>query len=412
MKTIAIFGYGQRGAIYASYAVAHPQEFKLVAIIENNQARIMEAKRNCKGVPVFERYEDFLKMRYTVDLVVICTQDAQHREHAVAMMNAGYDLLLEKPIANNPEDCLSIYRTCKRLGRKVLVCHVLRYTPFYSAIKKIIKAGELGDIVSIHASENVGYFHYAHSYVRGPWRRSDESSPMILAKCCHDMDIFCWLLSRKCVSVASYGSLSFYKQENAPKGSAEFCSECALKECPYRAQELYTSPDPVRNQFARYFCARGQSEENILADLRKTQYDRCVFRSDNDVVDHQVTIMEFEKGSTVCHTMTAFSQEIYRDIKIYGTKAELFGHMEHNLIEVRPFGAPSRQVIPELPQNAVGGHCGGDEEMMRSIYRVLCGQEDDSVSYLDVSVESHLMAFAAEQSRLNGGCVQIDDLKN
>ena len=110
--------------------------------------------------------------------------------------------------------------------------------------------------------------------------------------------------------------------------------------------------------------------------------------------------------------MTAFSQEIYRDIKIYGTKAELYGHMEHNLIEVRPFGAPSRQVIPELPQNAVGGHCGGDEEMMRSIYRVLCGQEDDSVSYLDVSVESHLMAFAAEQSRLNGGCVQIDDLKN
>ena len=240
-KRLVIFGYGQRGAIYSAYAMQHPQEFELAAIIERNPACIGKAKQDCANVPVFSHYCDFLRQNIAADLLAICTQDRQHREHAVAMMEAGYDLLLEKPIGCSLQDCIDIYETSKRFNRKVIVCHVLRYTPFYATIKHIIESGELGQIVSVHASENVGYFHQAHSYVRGPWKRAKDSSPMIVAKCCHDMDIFRWLLGRKCVSVNSYGGLFHFRAENAPVGAALYCSECSISGCPYRAQELYTS---------------------------------------------------------------------------------------------------------------------------------------------------------------------------
>ena len=314
-------------------------------------------------------------------------------------MRSGYDLLLEKPIANTLEDCQDIYTTAKALNRKVIVCHVLRYSPFYSRIKDIIDNGEIGKIVSIHASENVGYYHQAHSFVRGPWRNSKASSPMILAKCCHDMDIFRWLIGESCVSVSSFGDLTFFRKENAPEVNAEYCSECKNGECIYRAQDLYTDFGKVN--FRGYFTTK-ENKDGILKDLSKTQYDRCVYKCDNDVVDHQVTIMRFENDVTVAHTMTAFSKEIYRDIKIYGTKGELVGVMENNYIEVRPFNAEKR-IITWESDFTVGGHSGADQSMMNDIYKTLNGEKVKSVTYIDVSVESHVMAFAAERSRLNNG---------
>ncbi|MDE5897030.1 MAG: gfo/Idh/MocA family oxidoreductase, partial [Clostridia bacterium] len=198
------------------------------------------------------------------------------------------------------------------------------------------------------------------------------------------------------------GSLSYFKEENAPVGSAQYCSDCKLRDCEFRAQTIYASSDPIRSQFSGYFCARERTRENILSDLTHSQYDRCVFRCDNDVVDHQTSIMQFSNGKTACHTMTAFSQEIYRDLKIHGTKAELYGHMEHNVIEVRPYGQEAYRVTPELPDCSVGGHCGGDYCMMNNVYKALCGEAAEGISYLSVSVESHLMAFAAERARVSG----------
>lgn len=334
-KELVVLGFGQRGGIYAQYAIMYPEKFHLAAIIEKDSARMELAKKVCKGTLFFSDYKDFLSAKIPADLVAVATQDEAHREHAVAMMAAGYDLLLEKPIAPNLRDCLEIYAASKQYGRKVIVCHVLRYSPFYSAVKRILDEGSLGETITIHASENVGYYHQAHSFVRGPWRNSLRSSPMILAKCCHDMDILRYLIGEKCLSVNSVGGLFYFNRANAPQNCAEYCSDCKNETCLYKAQTLYTQ-EGMKGWFANYFTTREHTKENILADLKHTDYDRCVFRSDNDVVDHQNTLLRFENGKTACHTLTAFSREIYRDIKIYGTKAELYGVMEENVIEVRP----------------------------------------------------------------------------
>ena len=400
-KNIIIVGYGQRGKIYGDYALQNPDKFKVVAIVDNNPVRLEFAKSKI-DCPVYSDYQEMLSARLKADIVAISTQDKDHKEHAVACMQAGYDLLLEKPIANSLQDCIDIYEAAKKYERKVIVCHVLRYSPFYSKIKDIIDDGTLGNIVTIHASENVGFYHQAHSFVRGPWHSTQESSPMILAKCCHDMDIFRWLIGKKCLAVSSFGSLTHFKKQNAPIGSAEYCSECACTDCLYKAQDLYT--DFEKCNFRGYFTT-SEDKEQILKDLQKTPYDKCVYRCDNDVVDHQVSILRFDEEITVTHTMTAFSKDIYRDIKIHGTKAELVGVMEDNYIEIRPYKG-EKKVITWKSDFTVGGHSGADQAMMTDIWKTLNGEQVKSVTYIDVSVESHLMAFAAEESRVNNGSVK------
>lgn len=270
--------------------------------------------------------------------------------------------MLEKPIANTLEGCSEIEKSAKKYGRKVIICHVLRYTPFYGKIKEIIDSGRMGDIVTVSTSENVGYYHQAHSFVRGPWRNSGSSSPMILAKCCHDMDLLRWLIGEKCRKVASFGSLRYFCKENAPEGCAEFCSECPLKDCIYNAQKIYKE----YRWMANYFCNE-TGEEAMLKALKGSQYDRCVFHSDNDVVDHQVSIFKFDKGITASHTMTAFSRTIYRGIKVHATKAELVGIMEDNFLELRVLGGGT-EVIPIDTADANGNHGGGDIGLMHELY--------------------------------------------
>lgn len=395
-----ILGYGQRGRIYGDYALRFPDEFEVVGVTDTNPERRATAK-NLFGCPVYSGYEDMIKAGTDADLIAVATQDVDHERHAVACMAAGYDLLLEKPISNTIAGCRAICAAAEQYGAKVIVCHVLRYTPFYRKIKEIIDSGKLGEIMTVSASENVGYYHQAHSFVRGPWRNSIESSPMILAKCCHDMDILRWLIGKPCLSVASFGGLKYFKSENAPAGSAAFCSDCTAESCPYRAQKVY-----LRYRWmASYFCPDTADDRLLIERLRHSAYDRCVFRCDNDVVDHQVTILNFGAGVTANHSMTAFSKEIYRDIKIHGTRAELTGVMERSELEIRPFDGETETIL--LKNDAsVGGHGGGDQGLMHEVYLALNGETAKGVTYLDVSAESHYMAFAAEQSRLAGGVPQ------
>ena len=400
-KKLVVLGLGQRGNIYAAFAKKYPEKFEIAAIIENDEKRREYARREYPCARLFSNYHDFLAENIAADIVAVATQDEDHKEHSIAMMRAGYDLLLEKPIANNQADCQAIYAASKEYNKKVIVCHVLRYTPFYSTVKRIVDSGKLGEVVTIHASENVGYFHQAHSFVRGPWRNKAQSSPMILAKCCHDMDILRYLMGERCISVNSYGGLYHFNRQNAPKDSAEYCSRCPLNDCIYKAQTIYTSKDG--DFFANYFTTKEHTKENVLNDLQGTQYDRCVYKCDNDVVDHQVTVMLFENGKTACHTMTAFSKDIYRDLKIHGTKAELVGCVEENRLEIRTFGGDVEKVELDLSAANVGGHMGGDFFMMNSLYLALNGEKAEGITYLDVSIDSHLMSFAAEESRLNGG---------
>ena len=401
VKDIVVFGYGQRGQIYANYALANPEEFRVVAIIETNAERrkVAKSKHDC---PVFSDYKEFLEKKIKADVVAIATQDADHLEHAVACMEHGYDLLLEKPIANKLEDCVAIYEASVRLGRKVIVCHVLRYTPFYQKIKEIITSGALGDIMTVNMSENVGFYHQAHSFVRGPWRNTKDACPMILAKCCHDLDILRWLVGEPCEEISSFGDLSFFKEENAPADSAKYCSDCHVDSCEYRAKKLYSDYIWMRG----YFCCDIENEQVANEALIHSPYDRCVFKCDNDVVDHQVSIFRFNKNITAMHTMTAFSKEIYRDIKVHGTKAELYGVMEKNILELRVFGGET--IHYDLNKIKVSGnHGGGDNGLMHNLFLERNGVIVDGITYLDVSIDSHKMAFGAEKSRKLGKTVAL-----
>lgn len=400
-KKIAILGYGLRGCIYAGYTLKYPQEFEVTAIIDSNPDRLNLA-RALFDCPVYEDYKAFLKDHIAADIVAICTQDAQHREHAEECMKAGYDLLLEKPIAATYEDCLKISAAAEKYKRRVIVCHVLRYTPFYKKIKEIIDSGKIGNIITLCATENVGYYHQAHSFVRGPWRNSEQSSPMILAKCCHDLDIIRWLIGEKCKEISSFGALSFFTSENAPENAAAYCSDCKVSNCVYNAQKIYEQHEWMAN----YFMSGEKTPQRIARYLRHTQYDKCVFKTDNNVVDHQVTIMKFDKDKTAMHQMTAFSKEIYRDIKIHGTKAELFGLMEENYLEIRPFAGDVEKITLN-PQIEYGNHGGGDAGLMHDLYRALNGEATEGISFLDVSLDSHKMAFFAERSRLQDKTLEM-----
>ena len=396
VKSIVVLGYGQRGQIYANYAFNHPDEFKVVAVVEVDEEKrgVAESKHGC---PVFSDYKEFLKQGIQADVVAIATQDVDHKEHAIACMEHGYDLLLEKPIANKLEDCIAIYEASVRLNRKVIVCHVLRYTPFYQKVKEVIESGALGDIITVNMSENVGFYHQAHSFVRGPWRNSEEACPMIVAKCCHDLDILRWLVGEPCKEISSFGNLTFFKEENAPAGSTKYCSDCNVTSCAYRAKKLYQDYQWMRG----YFCCDIYNDEVANKALIHSQYDRCVFRCDNDVVDHQVSIFRFNKDITAMHTMTAFSKEIYRDIKVHGTKAELYGVMEKNLLELRVFGGETI-TYDFSGKDLSGNHGGGDNGLMHNLYLERNGIVVGGMTYLDVSVDSHRMAFGAEESRKLG----------
>lgn len=400
-KTVVIFGYGQRGFIYGEYIRQFPEKYEVNAIIENNEERFLLAKKDFKDIPIFKNHNDFLKQNIKADLVIVSTQDQSHKEHAIIMMEHGYDLLLEKPIAPNKQDCLDIYKTSINCNRRVFVCHVLRYSPFYSSIKQDLDSGILGRIIAINATENVGYYHYAHSFVRGPWRNEKQSSPFILAKCCHDMDIIRYLIDKKCVSVSSYGKLTYFKEENAPKGSAKYCSDCQIEDCPFKAQKIYLSENG--RFFANYFTTKVQSKNDVLEALKKSDYDRCVFKSDNDVVDHQATLLTFEDGTVANHLVTAFSNEIYRDIKIHGTKGELVGKMEDNSYTIKLFNGKTIERDIDLSKINVGKHNGSDFYMMEELFKELNGVKGKGITYLGVSIESHLMCFAAEESRLSNG---------
>lgn len=408
-QKIVVLGLGQRGNLYADYAIRHKEKFELVAIIENNPLGLQKAKSRYPDVELFTSFQAFLSKKIKADVVAIATQDKDHCEHAIAFLKAGYNLLLEKPIATTIDDIMTIYNTSKKYRRKVVVCHVLRYTPFFQKVKKIIESGQIGDIVNLNASENIGFYHFANSFVRGPWRNKETASPIILAKSSHDMDIIRYLIAKPCLSINSYGSLNYFTSKNKPAGATKYCSDCKVQDCIYNAFSLYTST--YGSWCRNYFVATDVTNKELARLLSKTQYDRCVFQNDNNVVDHQVCIMRFANEINVTFTMTAFSKDIYRDLKIHGTKAELIGHVENNTIEVRHFTGEIDHINVKV-EGEFGGHSGGDEAMLHALYLALNGEEAPGITMLDDSIESHLMAFGAEKSRMNNGqTILIESMK-
>lgn len=409
--TVSIIGCGSRGCdAYGSLINTQKDKFKIETMCDVNPVKL-EKYGALFGVPAEKRFTDeneFFKEKRS-DLLIISTLDKQHVQQCLKALEIGYDILLEKPITDDEKECYELLAAQKKYGGKVLVCHVLRYAPAFVKIKELLDGGAVGELVLIDSIEQVTYWHQAHSYVRGNWRRAEDTTPMILAKCCHDLDLLQYYAGSRCSSVSSVGDLKYFNAVHKPEGAADRCSACKLKDsCPYSAYNVYIKRwnDAGRPENAWPYNVLTPvlplEESNLVQAIENGPYGRCVFACDNDVVDNQITVMNFENGVKANLRMTAFTADGGRIMKFYGTLGELVLDETAGRIEIKPFGKKAEVInLKELDDGGFG-HGGGDYGLVKELYEVLSGNAKPETT-LAASIESHLMGIAAERSRANGG---------
>jgi len=429
LRFIAI-GVGDRGNVYGDIVRAyHQDDAHYVAVAEPipERRRAFAATHNIPPERQYASWEEALSQPRFADAAIVTTQDRYHLAPTLAALAAGYDVLVEKPMAATLEDCVTMVRAQEASGRVLQVGHVLRYTDFFSTIHDIVSSGRLGDIITIAHQENVAYWHMAHSFVRGPWRRADESSPMILAKCCHDLDLLYWLLGERITRLSSVGSLIHFRPENAPPGAPLRCTDgCPVSDqCPFYAPGIYLEyrpwrainqslglpfeADPMHVKIALRKQVTGGSAdpEDVRRALEEGPFGRCVYHCDNDVVDHQIVVMETESGKSVSLTMQGHSHLPTRNIRIDGTRATLEGAFTiHNQIQIHDHLTGETETI-DFPESS-GVHGGGDEGLMAAFIHTLQTGDQYPLTNARASLESHLLAFAAEQARVEGTVIDMD----
>jgi predicted dehydrogenase len=390
--TCVIIGHGGRGSTYSGFALQIPQEWKVVGVAEPIDYR-REACVTPHAIPrenVFTTWEHVFERPKLADVAVVTTQDAMHLAPALAALDRGYDLLLEKPIAQSWEQCRQIYRKVQATGAIVAVCHVLRYAPYYVQLRHVIASGLIGDVVSVQHLEPIGDVHMSHSYVRGPWRSKAESTPMIVSKSCHDLDVLRWWVGRPCTRVSAFGGLTKFRAAQAPPGAPAFCLDgCAASAtCHYDAARVY-----VREKLfsAHHVVTPDRSPDGILAALRRGPFGRCVYRCDNDAPDHMVTNLEFEGGVTAAFSIEGCVSYQGRRSRVLGTKGDILG--DERTMEVTLFE---------------GGRATWDvTQAADDLGRAVAQRRQDLIpTTLQASMESHLMGFLAEESRVAGGAVR------
>lgn len=392
-----ILGAGYRGRAYAEYAQSHPDQLEIVGVADPVQADAIPAPR------YWNDWKECLADKPEADIVMITMPDSLHHDSAIAALDAGYHLLLEKPISPTEEECREVIGKALEKKRLVIVGHILRYTAYFAHIKALIDSGELGEVVSIAHQESAGFWKVAHSYVRGNWANSKKSSPIILAKCSHDFDLFVWWLGKKCKKVTSFGSIKLFKPENMPKGAATRCVDCPPsieKRCVWSARNMYVRHDELKYLFVDH------SDEAMIKLIEETEYGKCVYQADNDVPDHQTVTMEFEGGATVSHVMTGFTEKNIRTTRIALTRGEIVGDGENldicrfdgNSVET---GVPSVYRLPNKSR-----HGGGDFNIVSELIRIIRRNDPNEIRQTtEEALQSHLICFAAEKSRNNGGAI-------
>ena len=410
--TLALIGAGQRGTYaYGPFAFDFPAEARFVAVAEPDPDRLARFSAQ-HGIPPgrqFSSWEDLLDVPLLADAVLIATPDHLHHDPAVAALEAGYQVLVEKPLATGRADLASVMTTAARTGRLLQVCHVLRYTPFFEALHEVVTSGRLGEIVTVSHRENFVYWHMAHSFVRGNWNRAGESSPMILAKACHDFDIINWNLRDPVASLHSFGSLLHFRTDQAPPGAPGRCTDgCpAAENCPFEATRLYLNE--ALTGWPVHVITDDLSRAGRLAALHDGPYGRCVYRCDNDVVDHQVVAMGLTSGATVSLTVQGHAHEEYRTMRYDGTRATLRGRFGlRSDIEIHDHVRGEMEHVP-IP-TARGGHGGGDFGVLAAFVGAVRG-DARSVALGGEIYESYLLALAAEQSRLTGDPVDMSQFR-
>jgi predicted dehydrogenase len=411
---IALLGAGVRGVeIYGELVRRHPLGARVVAVADVDAGCAARAAARLGGsIATFASGDALLAAPRLADAVIIATPDRAHADLAVRAIARGYHVLLEKPIGTTEAEVRAVAEAARAADVTVTVAHVLRYTEFFRTMKRLVDDGRVGKLVGIQHTENVGYWHFAHSFVRGNWRRADEASPMILAKACHDLDLMRWLAGAPAVAVGSMGRLSWFRGENAPDGSTARCTDgCRVERtCPYSAIRFYAERHAGATGWPVSALGPDTSPEGVQRALREGPYGRCVYRCDNDVVDHQVATIEFEGGvfgTLVVSGLTALNT---RTVKLVGSHGELRGHMDRHEIEVHDFVTGAVETLA-MGQRA-GAHAGGDEGLVDDFLRRLDlargGQPvAAAATSLAESIESHLLAFAAERARLSGTIVSM-----
>lgn len=403
--TVILIGAGHRGNIYADYAIEHPDEMQLVAVAEINESRLRKIQRRHKlpAEKCFTYWNEIFSREKFADAVIIATPDHLHTEPCMAALEAGYDVLLEKPIAPTEGECRMILAKAQETGRIVGVCHVLRYSPYFRELKEVIDKGLIGDIISIQHMEPIEQVHMSHSYVRGKWRSSSTATPIVMAKSCHDTDIIRWLVNNPVKDVHCFGNLKWFTTKNAPEGSTERCTDGCKAEpnCAYSALQIYLR-DKKRLYVFDMPENKGAWDDFILKQLQTTDYGRCVFRMDNDQPDHLTVNMLFKNGVTAAFSMEAHVSYEGRRTRIMGSKGDITGNMETFILT--DFKT-RRQTTWNMKTDA---HGGGDHRLMKDWLQAV-GQQAQALlsSSIEVSVESHLIALAAEKSRLSRSIEEV-----
>ncbi len=409
---IIVAGAGCRGRLYSDYAVKNPDKMQIVGVAEPNAfyRDQMAAKYGITSENIYCDWWDMVNSPKFADAVIISTQDNMHAEPAVAFADKGYHILLEKPMATSEDSCRKIVDAAVENNIIFGVCHVLRYTSYTRAIKKVLESGVIGEIVSMQHLEPVGYWHHAHSFVRGHWRNQSESSFMLLAKSCHDIDWMTYIMDAACVSVSSFGNLKHFKKDNKPANATERCLDCGYEpKCPYSAKKIYLNK-ALRGDFGWPVdvIVQDYSVQNVEDALRNGPYGRCVYSCDNDVVDHQVVNMLFDNGSTAVFTMTAFDNCKDRQTKLFGTRGSIYG--DGSKLEIHEFLTDQTTVIEtDLSDGTIlTGHGGGDYGLIKSFIEAVAN--DDKTKVLSgplQTLNSHLVVFAAEKARLENQVVHL-----
>lgn len=413
--TAIILGAGQRGAnVYGTYALNFPNELTIVGVAEPREDRraAFAQAHNIPAERCFANWEATLEQEKFADCVIVCTQDRMHFAPVMQALEKGYDVLCEKPMSYDRAELIAMGEKAKQTGHILSICHVLRYSPFFAKIKDLIESGVIGQLVSIQHIESVGYWHMAHSFVRGNWNRSADSCPMILAKCCHDTDILTWLVGVPCKAVSSFGSLAHFNAAHKPDDAPKYCLDgCPHRDgCPYYAPRFYLEhPKAVSDGFVSV-VSLDPSPDAVLKALQNGPYGRCVYQCDNDVVDNQVVNLIYENGVSVSMTMCAFTEHCERIINVMGSRGQIRGNMESSTLEISDFATGNHTTLHIHTPS--GGHSGSDAAMMREFLQVLRTDRSSKTS-ADVSVESHLIALAAEESRLNcGTAIDMHEWRN
>ncbi len=427
MIAAVIVGAGHRALNYASYALKHPDQLKIVGVADPQEDRRLAACERFGIAPdrAFHTAAELAAVPKFADAAINGTMDRDHIPTTLVLLESGYDVLLEKPFAVSEEEVFLLERAVERTGRRVMICHVLRYAPFYVELKKRVLAGEIGEVVNIQTAEHVSYHHYSTAFARGKWNRHDKcGSSFLMSKCCHDLDLIAWFKNgippRR---VSSFGGLHYFTREHAPAGSGEHCLlDCPVeRECPYSVRKLYLDhPDRwtfyVWPELDHAADRSPEAKEARLRD-RTNPYSRCIWKLDNDVADRQVVALEFADGSVATHNLVGGTARPMRKIHLLGTLGELEGVFDENRFvirhsDLRP-GCEYRETVVDLNNQgdttgAFGGHGGGDSRLTADFVALVSGNPKSiSCTELADSINGHRIGFRADRARLEHAVIEF-----